>query len=173
MALRLAEVEPRDYVYVCTPTGNEPPAMFAHWRKLGELLGKPLTPIMGGTLAGLVRQQNALPNWRQRWCTRMLKIEPYAAWLAQQGECTSYVGIRADEPKREGGDYMDVPNITMRFPLREWGWGVRDVPSYLDGVMSQEDAEKSAVSNIDWDSEALPMLEWLKSNSASPEGAPR
>jgi tRNA(Ile)-lysidine synthase TilS/MesJ len=23
MALRLVEVEPRDYLYVCTPTGNE------------------------------------------------------------------------------------------------------------------------------------------------------
>jgi len=39
LALRLAEVEPRDYVYVCTPTGNEPAAMFAHWRQLGDLLG--------------------------------------------------------------------------------------------------------------------------------------
>ena len=27
MALELAEREPRDYVYVCTPTGNEPEAI--------------------------------------------------------------------------------------------------------------------------------------------------
>ena len=131
LALRLAEVEPRDYIYICTPTGNEPPEMFDHWRKLGELLGKPLTPVIGGSLAGLIRQQNALPNWRQRWCTRMLKIEPYAAWLAKQGECTSYVGIRADEPEREGGDYLDIPGITMDFALRRWGWDICDVLGYL------------------------------------------
>lgn len=103
MALRLAEVEPRDYMYVCTPTGNEPPQMFEHWKNLGTLLGRPLTPVVAGTLAGLIAKQNALPNFRMRWCTRMLKIEPYAAWLSQQGECVSYVGLRADEEDREGG----------------------------------------------------------------------
>lgn len=131
MALRLAEVEPRDYVYICTPTGNEPAAMFAHWRRLSTMLGTPLTPIVSDTLVGLITKQHALPNWRQRWCTRMLKIEPYAAWLTQQGECTSYVGLRADEPDREGGDYLDLPGVVSRFPLREWGWGLGDVQTYL------------------------------------------
>lgn len=132
MALRLAELEPRDYTYVCTPTGDEAPAMFAHWRHLGHLLGTPLTPVMGGTLNGLIEKQNALPNWRQRWCTRMLKIEPYAAWLMEHSPAVSYVGLRADEEDREGGDYKDVPNVEMRFPMREWGWGISDVMAYLD-----------------------------------------
>lgn len=135
MALRLAEIAPRDYTYICTPTSNEPPAMFAHWRNLGVLLGKPLVPVMGGSLAGLIMKQNALPNWRQRWCTRMLKIEPYAAWLMQQASMydrvVSYVGLRADEPTREGGDYSDVPGVEMAFPMREWGWGIADVLGYL------------------------------------------
>jgi 3'-phosphoadenosine 5'-phosphosulfate sulfotransferase (PAPS reductase)/FAD synthetase len=132
MALRLAEVEPRDYVYVCTPTGNEPPTMFAHWQRLSVLLGTPLTPIVGGTLTGLITAQQALPNWRQRWCTRMLKIAPYAAWLAQHTPAVSYVGLRADEPAREAGDYSDVPDVTRRFPLREWGWTIHEVLQYLD-----------------------------------------
>lgn len=135
MALRLAEVEPRDYVYVCTPTGDELPEMFAHWRKLGELLGKPLLPVMGGTLDGLIKQQKMLPNFRARWCTRMLKIEPYAAWLMRQqeahGEIVSYVGLRADEEERQGGDYAKVPNVISRYPMREWGWGLREVWRYL------------------------------------------
>lgn len=76
MALRLAEVEPRDYVYICTPTGNENDAMFAHWRMLATLLGKPIVPVVGGTLVGLIRKQQALPNVWMRWCTRMLKIAP-------------------------------------------------------------------------------------------------
>jgi 3'-phosphoadenosine 5'-phosphosulfate sulfotransferase (PAPS reductase)/FAD synthetase len=132
MALRLAEIEPRPYVYVCTPTGNEPPAMFAHWRRLGELLGTPLTPIVSGSLIGLIEHYTALPNWRQRWCTRRLKIEPFAAWLLAQGPCVSYVGLRADEDDRAGGDYLHVPDVEMRFPLREWGWTLADVVGYLD-----------------------------------------
>jgi hypothetical protein len=132
MALRLKEIEPRDYVYVCTPTSNELPEMFEHWRRLGELLGKRLTPVVGGTLEGLIDKQNALPNWRQRWCTRMLKIEPYAAWLVQQGgEITSYVGLRADEEERAGVVY---PGIINRFPMREWGWGIGDVFNYLSSL---------------------------------------
>jgi hypothetical protein len=132
MALRLLEVEPRDYVYVCTPTGNEPAAMFAHWRHLGKLLGKPLTPVTyQHGLVGLIKRENAIPNWRARFCTRMLKIEPYAAWLAQNAPAVSYVGLRADEEEREGGDYAKVPNVKMRFPMREWNWSIDDVYRYL------------------------------------------
>jgi 3'-phosphoadenosine 5'-phosphosulfate sulfotransferase (PAPS reductase)/FAD synthetase len=132
MALRLAEIEPRDYVYVCTPTGDESPEMLEHWVRLGTLLGKAVLPLMiAGTLDQLIIRQNALPNWRQRWCTRILKIEPYAKFLATLGECTSYVGIRADEPEREGGDYALIGGITMDFPLRRWRWTLHDVRSYL------------------------------------------
>jgi hypothetical protein len=137
MALRLHEINPDTaYTYVCTPTGDELPAMFTHWRTLGELLGKPLVPIMRkGGLRTLVHEQRALPNWRMRFCTRMLKIEPYAAWLMQQtahhSEVMSYVGLRADEPDREGGDYTEIPGVQSAFPLREWGWGLDEVRAYL------------------------------------------
>jgi len=133
MALRLAEVEPRRYTYVCTPTGDEPPELFAHWRHPGDLLGSSILPInFRESLDGLIREQGALPNWRQRWCTRMLKIEPYAAWLKQHAPAVSYVGLRADEPARAGGDYAAIPGIESRFPLREWGWGIEEVLAYLD-----------------------------------------
>lgn len=132
MALRLREIEPRPYEYICTPTGNEPDEMFAHWKRLGELLGQPMIPIVAGTLSGLIEQQHALPNWRQRWCTRMLKIQPYAKWLRGVGLCVSYVGLRADEEEREGGDYLELPNVRQDFPLRRWGWGIKEVRAYLD-----------------------------------------
>lgn len=132
MALRLAEIEPRDYVYVCTPTGDELPEMFEHWQRLAKLLGRPIVPVMGGTLNGLVDQWNAIPSWRQRWCTRKLKIEPFAAWLMQQEKpVTSYVGLRADELEREGGDYDRVSGIAIRYPMREWQWELTEVLSYL------------------------------------------
>lgn len=136
MAHRLNEVEPRKYVYVLTPTGNETDAMFDHWRKLKADLGGEFIPLVSNTLVGLIEKQNALPNWRQRWCTRILKIEPFARWLSVQSEkydlVTCYVGLRADEPEREGGDYSEVPNVTMRYPMREWGWGINEVLIYLD-----------------------------------------
>lgn len=135
MALRLAEIEPREYTYVCTPTGDELPEMFEHWRKLGAMLGKRIQPVMGGTLNGLIQQQKMLPNFRARWCTRMLKIEPYAAWLMRQQdlhrEIISYVGLRADEAERQGGDYAKVPHVTTRYPMREWGWRLQEVWHYL------------------------------------------
>ncbi len=136
MALRLRELNPdTDYTYVCTPTGDELPEMFAHWRKLGDLLGRQIIPIMGGTLNSLVKEQGAIPNFRMRFCTRILKIQPYAAWLMQQKEkhevIVSYVGLRIDEPEREGGDYSAIPNVEMVFPMRDWNWGIKDVLDYL------------------------------------------
>lgn len=138
MALRLKELHPdRAYTYVCTPTGNELPEMFNHWAMLRQRLGGNFIPIMGGTLEGQIEKQGCLPNFRMRWCTRILKIEPYAAWLMQQSQnyerIVSYVGIRADEEEREGGDYTNVPGIEMVFPMREWGWGINDVMDYLQG----------------------------------------
>ena len=134
MALELAEREPRDYVYICTPTGNELPEMFAHWRELSRLLGKPLTPVLGGTLDGIIDQEKMIPNYWARFCTRRLKIEPYAKWMLSQGadRIVSYVGIRADEPEREAGDYTDIPGVEMDFPLRRWGFGLAQVLESLE-----------------------------------------
>lgn len=134
LALLLAEREPREYLYLCTPTGNEPEAMFAHWKKLGVLLGSPVIPIMHkGGLKGIIKEQKMLPNFRARFCTRILKIEPYRAFLALNGPVVSYVGLRADEEGRAGGAYGDIPGVTQRFPLREWGVDEASVRAYLDG----------------------------------------
>jgi 3'-phosphoadenosine 5'-phosphosulfate sulfotransferase (PAPS reductase)/FAD synthetase len=131
MALRLAEIEPRTYQYVCTPTGDEPPEMIDHWLKLGELLGAKVLPLMASTLDREIEAQNHIPNFRQRWCTRMLKIEPFAKYLRSQSPVTSYVGIRFDEAEREAGDYRNVPGALMDFPLRRWRWTLHEVRSYL------------------------------------------
>jgi hypothetical protein len=128
LALRLAELEPRDYVYLCTPTGDELPAMRAHWQHLEQLLGSELVRLTNRTLNAWIAEFGALPNWRQRWCTRLLKIEPCMAYLARHAPATLYVGLRADEPSREG---LYGPYATYRYPLREWGWGLPQVRRYL------------------------------------------
>jgi 3'-phosphoadenosine 5'-phosphosulfate sulfotransferase (PAPS reductase)/FAD synthetase len=86
-------------------------------------------------LNALIEKQNALPNHRQRWCTRMLKIEPYRKWMETQADyrnVVSYVGLRYDEPGRAGGYYDDIDGVSTRYPLREWKWTVSDVWKFLD-----------------------------------------
>lgn len=130
MALRLAEIEPRDYIYVITPTGDELPPMLSHWQLLERMLQKPLIRVTNNhrTLNDLIQIHNALPNHRQRWCTRQLKIEPTIAFCIRNAPAINYVGLRGDEEEREGiyGDH-----VKSDFPLRRWGWGINQVKSYL------------------------------------------
>ena len=131
MASRLAEVEPRDYMYICTLTGDELPDMAAHWNKLEAMLGKSLLKITSPLgLVELCRAHHSLPSWRMRFCTRSLKIIPYQAWIMRHLPVVSYVGLRADEEGRAGIEWDD-PQITTRYPLREWGWTKEDVIGYL------------------------------------------
>lgn len=135
LALALKEREPRDYIYVCTPTGRELPEMEAHWTRLEEILNSPILRLMHpGGLDRLIEEQGALPNWRQRWCTRIAKVEVYATFmrtLAATGPAIAYVGLRADEEAREGVTYGFIPGVSTRWPMREWGWSLRDVRGYL------------------------------------------
>src|SRR5258708_3747049 len=128
MALRLVEVEPKAYVYLITPTGDELPEMVEHWARLERLLGTALTRVTDLTLNGLIKHYGALPNWRQRWCTRQLKIVPCLKFLKGCQPAMLYVGLRADEEAREG---IYSPEVEQRFPLREWGWGRAQVRRYL------------------------------------------
>lgn len=136
LSFLLKEREPRPYNYVCTPTGNELPDMFQFWNWLGSdnALGKRLTPILGGTLEGVIASENMIPNFRARFCTRKLKIEPYERFLKEQaaiGPVVSYIGLRADEPAREGGIYSHIDGVSTRFPLREWRYDDPKVLSEL------------------------------------------
>lgn len=128
MALRLREIEPRTYVYICTPTGHELPELEEHWHRLEQLLAAPLIRLTNGTLTSWIETWQSLPNFRMRWCTRVLKIQPMMAWLAAHAPTTHYVGLRADEETREG-IYGNI--AVTRYPLREWGWGLQEVRHYL------------------------------------------
>jgi 3'-phosphoadenosine 5'-phosphosulfate sulfotransferase (PAPS reductase)/FAD synthetase len=133
MALRLAEVEPRDYEFICTPTGAELPEMERHWQKLEKILGKPIQRLGHTNLQALVRKEKMLPNWRARFCTHILKIMPFEKHLAMSDrKVVAYVGLRADEENREGATYGTELIVNTRFPMREWGWGINDVLSYLE-----------------------------------------
>lgn len=139
MAMWLKEHEPRPYMYICTPTGDELPEMFKHWRRLGAILGERILPIMNGTLDSVCESEKALPNIHMRFCTRLLKIVPYQMFITMAIPAVSYVGLRADEDIRDGVNYAgrggnaklrEPDMISVRYPLRELGWGESDVQHY-------------------------------------------
>lgn len=132
MALRLSESEPGDYEFCYTPTGRELPVMINHWKKLECLLGKPLTRIPGPTLLDRIKAYKTLPNFRLRYCTREVKIEPFMAYVSSIAPAICYVGIRADETEhREGTNWNGVENVTQDLPLVRWGWDITQVKRYL------------------------------------------
>lgn len=136
LALALREREPRAYLYVCTPTGDELPAMLAHWSALEERLGQPVIRLANGTLNRVIYDNMMLPNTHARFCTRILKLRPFAEFMKMQAPAVAYVGLRADEDDREGtrpgGDGVALSvKVTYDFPLRRWGWGLDDVQAYL------------------------------------------
>lgn len=135
LAFMLKEREPdTDWTYICTPTGDESPQMIDHWLKLEEALGKPLVRITNPAAPNLdaaIEAMNMLPNFRARFCTRILKIEPTIAWCVKNAPVLMHVGLRADEDEREG-IYGDL--VKSRFPFREWGIALAGVLNFLEYI---------------------------------------
>ena len=132
LALAMRERHPElDIEYICTPTGNELPELFEHLDNLEILLGKPIKRLgIGKNLHELIDEIGMLPNFRARWCTRILKIEPTIEYMSKlPAGSVLYVGLRADEEDREGIYGEDVKSI---FPFKEWGWNEADVWKFLD-----------------------------------------
>lgn len=138
LAFMLKEREPQtDWTYICTPTGDESPEMVDHWIRLEEALEKPIIRVVNPkapNLDTLIEAMGMLPNFRARFCTRILKIEPTIAWCVKNAPVLMHVGLRADEEEREG-IYSNL--VTSRFPFREWGIGIDGVYGYLEYVGSQ------------------------------------
>ena len=117
--------------YVFTDTLKELPETYEYLAKLEAFLGKPIVRLNAerGFDHWLKVYNNYLPNARQRWCTRMLKIKPFEQYIGDD-DVVSYVGIRADED-REG--YVSTkPNIRPVFPFKEDGLTRTDILRILD-----------------------------------------
>jgi len=106
-----------------TPTGNELPALAKHIARVALYVGKSLIVPPNRSLEQWIDHYDALPNNRQRWCTRLIKIVPCIAWLKRVQGATLCVGLRADELAREG---LYGEHATYRYPLREAGMGLAE-----------------------------------------------
>lgn len=125
LALRLAE-QGVPFVLLHTATGNELPPLREHVLRVAEMTGAELVEPEHPTLDELIAEFGALPNWRMRWCTRVIKIESCSRWIKETPGVELAVGLRADEEARAGGTY-DVPST---YPLRDWGWDEAAVRQY-------------------------------------------
>lgn len=112
-----------------TPTGDELPDLWAHWDRIAARVGCELIRPKAPTLREAIDAVGGLPNFRMRWCTRMIKVEPMIAWAkSQTDEVVVCVGLRADEPERRG---IISESLACRFPLREYAMGLAEVRAVL------------------------------------------
>jgi len=122
MAIYLRDRLPElDYVF--SDTDKELPETYDYLAKIEAFLGKQIIRLRAdrGFDHWLQVYGGYLPSPRMRWCTKMLKIRPFEAWVEQLGEVDvrMYVGIRADENR--GGYKPTKPNITPVYPFIEAG----------------------------------------------------
>src|SRR4051812_8652486 len=82
MVLRMAELE-EDFSCLFTPTGNELPELLIHLHQIIDMIDRPLVEPPNHTLMHWINYHEALPNFRMRWCTRQIKIEPCIDFLTQ------------------------------------------------------------------------------------------
>ena len=115
-------------VYIHTDTGIEVSGTSDAIDKIERFTGKQVLRIKPplSLLDYIEANGNYLPSQRQRFCTQVAKIKPYKALIKAlelkhpDAEFISLVGIRADEPSREGMVWTEG-NITSVFPLKMLG----------------------------------------------------
>lgn len=115
-----------DIEYFFTDTGKELPEVYEFLGRLEGFLGKPITYLNPGRDFDfwLRAFNNYLPSPQTRWCTRVMKLEPFRDWtkpmLDAGDEVYSYVAIRADEEHRTGMQERH-PHFHVVLPFREAG----------------------------------------------------
>lgn len=150
LAIYMAREYPEIYIdYFFTDTGYELPEVYEFIDELESLLGKPILRLNHNERVVnndvkvfdklLVEHNNFLPSGRQRWCTIKMKLEPFEKWinpyLRDGYEVYSYVGIRADEPWRDGF----IPNeaqkdLKIKMPFADDGIKRAGVISILESA---------------------------------------
>lgn len=120
--------------YFFTDTGAELEEVYDFLAKLEAYLGKEIIRLSSGKPFEhwLKIHNEYLPSPQQRWCTRMMKIKPFEAFVGD-APVISYVGIRADE-NREG--YISKkPTIKAVFPFIEDGLVRDDIFQMLEDTV--------------------------------------
>ena len=124
---------PIEYVFI--DSGCELPETYAYLDRLQAILGIEVIRIKSrrNFEYWLKMYNGMLPSPNNRWCTRHLKLEPYANWL--NSNCANlkvynYAGLRADEDR--SGYQAKSKMVSSIFPLIDDGLVLRDVKNILE-----------------------------------------
>ena len=161
--------------YFFTDTGKELPEVYEFLGRLEGFLGKSITRLNPdrGFDYWLREYNYYLPSASSRWCTKMLKIRPFEAWvrpMLEAGErVISYVAIRADESQREGM-LSTLSGLEVQFPLRVAGIDLKGVLHLL------QDSGIGLPAYYDWRSRSgctfcffQRKVEWIRLRSHHPD----
>jgi len=135
LALYLREKHPEvDYEYLFCDTHKELPETYEYLARIEARLGRPVIRLASrhgdrGFDHYLKIYGGFLPSPQARWCTRLLKIEPFEKYVGDE-PTRLYVGLRADE--RRSGYISTKPNIEAVFPFRDDGIERADVLRILE-----------------------------------------
>lgn len=128
-----------DIDYFFTDTGKELPEVYEFLDKLQAYLGKEIIRLNDdkGFDYWLEQYNHFLPSGHQRWCTVQMKLVPFEKWikpfLDDGYEIVSYVGIRADEPYRDG--YVPTQKfLSIKMPFADDGLVKADIISILEAT---------------------------------------
>lgn len=78
------------------------------------------------SLTDYILKSAFFPSPRQRFCTRMFKVQPIDYYLSQFDECELMIGLNVDEADNRTGNYLEGNNIIYRYPLVEDGYSRDD-----------------------------------------------
>ncbi|MBU2765459.1 phosphoadenosine phosphosulfate reductase family protein [Acidithiobacillus ferrivorans] len=122
---------------VFTDTLHEPPSTYESLDRLESYLGISITRIMPakGLFALIAGFNGFLPSGQDRYCTRILKTEPFEKWVKSirhgAEAIWSFVGIRADEERTGLISRLDFIQTVM--PFSELGMVRQDIYDILAG----------------------------------------
>ena len=130
LAIYLRDRVPEMEYFFCD-TGKELPETYEFLQRLEVALGKSIVRLNADRDFDhwLFVYQGALPSPQMRWCTRMLKLKPFEAWIGDDPAVT-YIGIRADEDR--DGYISHKPTITASFPFKDDGLVKDDIIRILE-----------------------------------------
>ena len=120
--------------YFFSDTGAELTEVYEFLDKLEAYLGKEIVRLSSGKDFDhwLSVHNEFLPSPQQRWCTRVMKIQPFEQFVGDD-PVISYVGIRADENRE--GYISQKETIRAVFPFIEDGLVRDDIFQLLEDTV--------------------------------------
>lgn len=142
MLLKMIEENMQIDEIIFCDTGLEFPAMYEHIRKVEKYIERPITILRSkytfeyymfeyektkGKNKG--SKGYSWPDFKNRWCTRILKEQVVRQYLRKNKEVTEYHGIAIDEAHRAD---KNNDGRMIKYPLIDWGMTEKDCLDYCN-----------------------------------------